>query len=333
MKVLKLLMVVSVASVVVLMTGSFLKAQELKKKLEITSLKDVDEDYAIQGEYIGKRDLNGNPAKLGLQIVAEGNGDFKVVFFPTGLPGDGYSPGDRLYYAKGETTSDGEVILTYDPEPDYQLDVKDGKVLFGTRALFERVERTSPTLGAAPPEGAVVIFDGKNTDMFEPGAKMNDEEKTLWSEAVTKPLEDKPYTLHVEFMHSYMPYARGQARSNSGVYVADCYECQVLDSFGNPPANNESGGFYTVATPLVNMCYPPLQWQTYDFDFTPVKYEDGKKVEPARVTVKHNGVVIHDDIELRETPGRQKEGAGPRPIYLQGHGNKVQYRNIWVLYK
>ena len=85
-----------------------------------------------------------------------------------------------------------------------------------------------------------------------------------------------------------------------------------------------------MADPYVNMCFPPMTWQTYDVEFTAPKYEDGKKVKNARATIKHNGVVIHDDIELKQTPGRQGEGPGPRPLHLQGHGNKVQYRNIWV---
>jgi hypothetical protein len=82
------------------------------------------------------------------------------------------------------------------------------------------------------------------------------------------------------------------------------------------------------------MCFPPLVWQTYDIEFTAPKYENGKKVANARITVKQNGVTIHDNAELpHATPGRQEEGPAPRPFYLQGHGNKVEYRNIWVVEK
>ena len=128
-----------------------------------------------------------------------------------------------------------------------------------------------------------------------------------------------------------MPEARGQARSNSGVYLHDCYEIQVLDSFGLEGKSDECGGFYNLRQPDVNMCYPPLTWQTYDVEFTAPKYKDGKKVAKAKVVVKHNGVEIHPEFELPDaTPGRQEEGPAPRPLYLQGHGNKVEYRNIWV---
>jgi hypothetical protein len=79
------------------------------------------------------------------------------------------------------------------------------------------------------------------------------------------------------------------------------------------------------------MCLPPLVWQTYDVDFTAPKYEGQKKAANARITVKHNGVLIHDNVELAHgTPGRQPEGPAPRPLYLQGHGNHVHYRNVWV---
>ena len=82
------------------------------------------------------------------------------------------------------------------------------------------------------------------------------------------------------------------------------------------------------------MCYPPLTWQTYDVEFTAPKYADGKKTADARVTVKHNGVVIHPDVDLaKATPGRQKEGPAPRSLYLQGHGNKVEFKNIWLVEK
>jgi hypothetical protein len=83
------------------------------------------------------------------------------------------------------------------------------------------------------------------------------------------------------------------------------------------------------------MCYPPLAWQTYDIDFTAARYdESGKKTKNARVTIKHNGVTIHDNLELTHgTPGRDPEGPGPGAIFLQDHGNPVVFRNIWVVEK
>ena len=141
--------------------------------------------------------------------------------------------------------------------------------------------------------------------------------------------------MHIEFRTPFMPKSRGQARGNSGVYLQGRYECQVLDSFGLDGADNECGGIYSINKPVVNACLPPLAWQTYDIDFKAAKYgADGKKTTNARVTIKHNGIVIHDDQELTHgTPGHVPEGAEPYGLYLQDHGNPVAFRNIWVVDK
>ena len=149
-------------------------------------------------------------------------------------------------------------------------------------------------------------------------------------------LEFSDCDMHVEFMLPYKPAARGQGRGNSGFYQIDLYEVQILDSFGLEGKNNECGGIYSQKASDVNACLPPLQWQTYDVEFTNAKTDDsGKKIAPARMTVKLNGIVIHDDYELTgKTGGSRSEAEGtPGPIKLQGHGNPLQFRNVWIVEK
>jgi hypothetical protein len=134
-------------------------------------------------------------------------------------------------------------------------------------------------------------------------------------------------------MLPYMPEARGQGRGNSGLYLQGRYEVQMLDSFGLEGKDNECGGLYKIAAPKVNMCLPPLTWQTYDVDFAAAKFDsEGKKTVNAMITVRHNGVVIHEDQELPDAThaAPNKEENKPGPVYLQNHGNPVRYRNIWV---
>jgi hypothetical protein len=203
-------------------------------------------------------------------------------------------------------------------------------------AKFPKVERTSPTLGAKPPEGATVICDGAgpvDESATFAGARLTDD--GLLMEGVTTTGEFGDARWHVEFRLPYQPHDRGQGRGNSGAYFNGSYEVQMLDSFGLEGKDNECGGIYKVAPPKVNMCLPPLAWQTYDVDFTAPRFEGGAKVKNARVTVRHNGVVVHDDIEVpgitQGGPVKEERAAGP--LHLQNHGNPVRYRNIWVLPK
>ncbi|MHC4404314.1 MAG: 3-keto-disaccharide hydrolase [Planctomycetota bacterium] len=290
----------------------------------------ADPDFAFQGEYLGTGVLyDGTEGKIGAQVIARGEGQFEIYLLAGGLPGEGWKKGDPRFRVEGQRKKEQVVISG---EGISGVIARDALTLhsgsWATLTPLKRVERVSPTIGAKPPKGAVVLFDGTSADKFEDGRLT--EMKTLLSGCTSKD-EFGSHHMHLEFRLSWMPDARGQGRSNSGVYVDDCYEVQVLDSFGLEGKDNECGGLYGIKEPDVNMCLPPMAWQTYDVDFTAPKFDDaGKKTANARLKLSHNGVVIHD-IELpRRTPGRKPEGPGPRPLHLQGHGCHVNYRNIWI---
>ncbi len=299
-----------------------------KNKVAFLSGEAAGKDFEIQGEYSGP--IHDGQNKLGLQVVALGDGQFEGFAYLGGLPGDGWDGETRLKVA-GKT--EGEVTrLVTDMG---SAEIKDGVASCydteGNRVgELAKVWRKSPTMGKKAPVGAVVLFDGTSADHWVNGRVEN---KLLCEGTRSKAAFDS-CTLHLEFMLSFMPYARGQARSNSGCYVQSRYETQILDSFGLTGEHNECGGIYEIAKPKVNMCLPPLSWQTYDIDFTAAKFDQGgMKVSNARMTVRHNGVLIHDNVEVpratRAAP--MKEGPEPGPIYLQNHGNPLRFRNIWVV--
>jgi hypothetical protein len=292
------------------------------------------EDYKLQGEYLGTLKDGEKESKRGAQVIALGDGKFHGVGYSGGLPGEGWKRGDDKFEADGEL-KDGVVTFKFD---DYEGKLKDGvlTVLVDGKSVGEmkKVERKSPTLGAKAPEKATVLFGGKDDADKWNGAKVTEDGYLLSSNPETKE-KFGDHTLHIEFRTPFMPKARGQGRGNSGVYIQSRYELQVLDSFGLEGADNECGGIYSINKPIVNACLPPLVWQTYDIDFKAAKYDDsGKKTENARVTIKHNGITIHDDQELKHgTPGRHNEGKEPDAVYLQDHGNPVVFRNVWIIKK
>ena len=282
------------------------------------------QDYIDQGEY--KNDWGG------AQIIALGENNFRMVTYRGGLPGEGW---DAEYRQENPGKRDGNKIV-FTGENNYRAELANGKITITTDGggpyTMEKTERKSPTLGAKPPAGAVVLFDGKNTEAWADGHL---DERGLLQAGCKSKQSFGNFAAHVEFLLPFKPLGRGQDRGNSGVYLQDRYELQVLDSFGLKGENNECGGIYSQTKPLVNMCFPPLTWQTYDIDFTAAKIDAaGNKIKGAITTIKHNGVTIHENLELKgPTGGGKKEDASGGPLQLQGHGNPVFYRNIWVVLK
>jgi hypothetical protein len=290
-------------------------------------------DFAVQGEYLGTVDMGEGDQPFGVQVIALGDGKFRAVGYPGGLPGAGWNGVDKLF-GEGKTT---EGVVRIVGEEEGAATIKDGAITLydpdgNAHATLKKVCRKSPTLGAKPPAGATVLFDGTTPEHFE-GGRMTDD--GLLMEGATSKARFQSFTIHLEFRTPFQPPARGQGRGNSGFYAQGRYEVQILDSFGLEGEWNECGGIYGVSKPAVNMCFPPLSWQTYDVDFTAAEYQDGKKVNNARMTVKHNGVVIHENVQIPRatTAARLPDGPEPGPVYFQNHGNPVRFRNIWVVRK
>lgn len=285
-------------------------------------------DFAVMGEYVGTVD----GVALGAQVIALGEGQFTAVLLSGGLPGAGHTTGRSEM--TGTRTDDTTTFIGEGGKGSIKGTAFTGTDATGKTFTLTKTQRQSPTLGAVAPAGAIILFDGTSTDAWDKGSK--DDAGFLKVGAITKQ-KLTSFSLHLEFRIPFKPFGRGQDRCNSGVYVHQTYEFQVLDSFGLPLANNHAGALYTVLAPKLNMVFPPLTWQTYDIDFTGPGFDaEGKKNRNARANVRLNGVVVQDNIEIENGTGANKkrpelpEGGN---LLLQDHGNPVVFRNIWFVAK
>jgi hypothetical protein len=296
-------------------------------KYAITDIELVDDDFHVQGEYAG----NTRIGYVGLQVVAQGDGKFVAVLYRGGLPGNGPSAKERSELQGSRDA--GQTFLECD---SYRVEMQPRLAVLSSAAgeplgRLTRVVRQSATIGARPPRYADVLFDGSGDLQHFETAKLNDEGLLDVGALLKNPVRD--FHMHLEFRTPYMPYARGQSRGNSGIYIQRRYEVQVLDSFGLKGAANECGGLYRQKSPDINMCFPPLAWQTYDIYFVAARFDDeGKKILDGVITVLHNGVAVHERYALKNKTGAGRpEGPAALPIQFQNHGNPVAFRNIWLV--
>ncbi|MGE3107640.1 MAG: DUF1080 domain-containing protein [Phycisphaerales bacterium] len=196
-----------------------------------------------------------------------------------------------------------------------------------------------------PPSDATVLFDGTSLDTFRSAdggaARWTIEGKhggamtiTPGAGGIFSTHQFGDAQVHIEFATPAEVLGEGQSRGNSGVYLQGRYEVQVLDSFKNSTyPNGQCGAIYAQHAPLVNACRGPGLWQSYDIIFRAPRFDAaGTRIQPAQITVLHNGVLIHDhaDVQGETTAAPIKEGPGDGPLYLQDHGCQVRYRNIWI---
>ena len=230
------------------------------------------------------------------------------------------------------------VALLIAAEPEYYGDISDLKL---NKPEDKVVVKSTP-----PPKQAIILFDGKSLDNW---TKTDGKTEAPWKlvaggtmeaksgNIITKEKFDGSFKLHVEFRVPYMPKATGQGRGNSGVFLADRYEIQVLDNYKNPTYwDGACGAIYKQWPPMVNACRKPGEWQTFDIIFESPRFDDkGKLVKPGYATVLQNGVVVQNHSELKGSTAWDRAPAfephpARQPIHLQWHGNPVRYRNIWV---
>lgn len=285
-------------------------------------------DYPIQGEYVGETaGLGGSGQVLAAQVIALGDGRFRAVLLPGGLPGvvgtgsgrvevEGARSGAATSFSAFGSISGG----------DFQGS-RDGKPF-----LLLKRERANPSLGTPPPAGAKVLFDGAGITGWSHArlaAPAPSGPKALEPDAEPGAITDASfgdYSLHIEFRTPFSPWNRGQNRGNSGLVLSTHAwgELQILDSFGLEPGLQDCGAWYEKAAPRVNACLPPLVWQVYEIQYRAPVYQGGTRLKEAVLNAWLNGIRIHAD---RDLAGMAARG----PLILQYHFNPVWFRNVWIL--
>lgn len=197
-------------------------------------------------------------------------------------------------------------------------------------------------IAGAPPPGSIILFDGNGLSEWtdRKGGPARWRATPTYMEIVPRTGSIRTrrrfgdVQLHLEWATPSPPRGSGQSRGNSGVYLMGRYEVQILDSYRNRTyAKGQAAAIYGQTPPRVNASRPPGQWQTYDILFHAPRFTP-QGVVPARLTLYHNGVLVHDNVVLRGRTGRlfPRYSVHPDrlPLVLQDHGSRLRFRNIWI---
>ena len=324
------------AAVVVLSAFASVAAPQDKKAPDaIVDPEKAGVAFTVQGEYEG---VIGT-AKHGLQIIALPGSKFDAFLLDGGLPGAGWDGKTRVKLTAiiDEKQASPTKVSFTGGEWKGQVFVGKPSRFVGTAPKGEtftlkQVIRESTTAGKKSPPDAVILFDGSSADAWNAGKLVDD--KLLGPGATTKKMFGD-FTLHVEFRLPFRPTATGQKRATAAFISSSATRFRFSTASASNRRRTIVPAIYEQTPPSVNMCYPPLSWQTYDIDFTAARFDNaGKKTANARVTVIHNGVKVHDNAEIKGPTGHgKKEENTPGAINLQYHNNPVYFRNIWLVEK
>ena len=196
---------------------------------------------------------------------------------------------------------------------------------------------TAGAVVVKPPSDAIVLFDGKSLDAWNPGWLIKDGSMVAAGKDVESKQSFGAIQMHFEWRLPAGRKVDGQGGGNSGVFLMGLYEVQVLQSNQNPTyPDGQAGAMYGQLPPLVNATSPQGEWQSYDLAFEPPVYENGKVVKPAKLTLFHNGVCVQNGESYLGPTQHRTLASYPAthpvtaPIKLQFHGDPMEYRNMWV---
>jgi hypothetical protein len=284
----------------------------------------------IMGDYVGTYQAEQRSMESDAKVIAQGGGRYRVVLTAR----DDKVPRFSVVLT-GSAESNSVALAGQGSQTEWKGTLEGGKTLIAesTAGKFELkfIVRHSPTEGLKPPSEALVLIpytEGKPPSLDE------------WTGGAWKPMDDGSvmvnggdkhtkrkigdFRMHAEFRIPFEPNGRGQDRGNSGFYIHDIYELQVLDSYGLPIANNECGAIYTQVAPKENACFPPKSWQTYDITFHAARVDDtGKKIRNATITVIQNGVKVQDETSISGPTGaaRGRPEVATAVLRLQDHNH------------
>ncbi len=242
---------------------------------------------------------------------------------------------------KGEVKADGTIIVTGNRDKkDFVMTLK-------------KFDRKIPTMGKSAPRGASILIgagnmsEWANSDGSECAWKILGDVVEIPSEVAVAGKKKKNHTifskkafgsfaLHLEFKLPESYHKGWGNRGNSGLYIGET-ELQIIDSFAGIGTWNECGALYKFMPPKVNAALPPEVWQAYDVEYTAAKFENGKLIAYPRISVWHNGIKIHDDIEITQATDHSqlraesyKFTSEKEKLSLQDHNDSLQFRNMWI---